>query len=783
MLNEGISHLEDLDLQDFIAIIKNISQLQASEKLDGAQLWFGIDEDGRLFTSRAGKRKNAENIYSEADYPYLSAYNGFRAAHAALQQKEADIKKILRPGQTVEIEVLYGRQPNAVVYGAGNKNYIAFLRAVDDTPAGVVDQLESALGNAIAKVRVKVVDTPDGVNLTLTPTEVEFQFVGVQKIDTQKLKTVDLNKKIEDLEKFLGQKIKIGDIETTHFQVLTDSLSQFPVSIRPEVKRIRTDLQSKVLTGFKLPIKRELLDKFVGQIKSPLAAPDLTPDEDIGIEGVVLTRPGSAEMVKLVDKDAFTTINQFNHSARAALSGVVKTTDMGAAPESRGGIIGEMKILIADFLGNRELARGAAVKKVLASFAGKTPEDTIRQAAKQLAPSSDVIGIKKKVAALIEAAQQKVASSLKTFVSNKDTYRLKLKSGREIGLSPEVVRRTLLAHAEAKRDLDELKQKINAAKSIAQVYAVMYGKAAKALHSADAVTEGLLSEGLLLEKRLWTDKAQYKNKDGWTILNIYFATIMMAVIIYKEHDKPGMRILRDKSNYRLRGWAVDMSPVNFWGYPIWRSGTPVVKKLIGAKVAAEIFKHSRKVVKGMWLYTHLDLSSGKDVPIEYEDILKVLRLLQHFPGMYMDRINMLLKPTFGYEQLTRDEKIKFHNALYYYAMQFIPSSPLLYRMRAIYDALLGAPTDEASKLVVEMKLLRSIALAEEGEGGGNGAGATAATAATGAASATASATTASAVAPIEQRIFGKKAVIRRQRNQDWPRMDKRDRWKIVRKEK
>ena len=100
-LHEGIVHLEDLDLQAFIAAVKNISKMHASEKLDGAQLWTGLDEKGQLFTSREGKRSRSERFYNEKDYPYFAAYNGFRSAHAALKAKEAEIKTVLRPGDIV----------------------------------------------------------------------------------------------------------------------------------------------------------------------------------------------------------------------------------------------------------------------------------------------------------------------------------------------------------------------------------------------------------------------------------------------------------------------------------------------------------------------------------------------------------------------------------------------------------------------------------------------------------------------------------------------------------
>lgn len=746
LLTEGIAHLEDLDLQAFIAAVSNISKMQATEKLDGANLWFGLDQDGKLYTSRAGKSKSAENIYSVDDYPYFAANNGFRATLAALKAKEAEIKSILRPGDTIEIEVLFGRQPNAVVYGAGGKNYIAFIRGVEGTQEMLVDQLAQRLANQAVKINTKVVDTVDGENLVLEPREFTFQFVAAQKIDAAALRQINVSKQLAALDKFLKQKAQLPSGSLTNFDVLTASLGSVDKELRPSVKELRAKLQAQVLTDFKLPIKKELLAKFVHQTKSPLAADDLTPDEDIGIEGVVLRTPGSEEQVKLVDKDLFTTINQFNHAVRASINGMIKTTDMSAPEESRGGLLGELKIMIADLLGNRELARTQGAKKIFTTLKGKTPEDTLRNVAKELSGGDDYRATQRKVLALIQNTQEKLAARLKDFKANKDNFQLKLKNGKSMGLSPEIIRRTLVTFAESKRDLDELVEKVKGAKTLVQLAAVLYGRIAKTVHQT---AEEQLTEGLLLEKRIFTDKSQYQNKDGWTLLNIYLATVMMSVVIIKANDKLGIRILKDKTHCRLNKWTKEMSPLNFWGYVIWRVGAPAVEKLVGRKVAKEIFRHARKAPPNWWRFLHMDLSFGRDVPIDWADHRKTLMLLQHFPGMNVDRVNALLDSTFKYDVLTFDEKVKFLGKLYFYVNQFIPTSPLLTRIRAIQDTLLLNANGENYQMVSEMKLMRTVlGLTEEGEA----APAAAAAAAPAAAAQTTTATTASSIAPLEKRL-------------------------------
>ena len=834
MLTESITHLEDLDLQAFITTVGNISKLQATEKLDGAQLWFGLDKEGRLYTSRAGKSKSAENIYNEEDYPYFASSNGFRSAHAALKAKEEEIKSVLRPGDTIEVEVLYGRQPNAVTYGSGGKNYIAFLRGVEGTQDLLVDQLANRLANQSVRVSVKVVDTVDGENLKLEPAEVTYQFVGVQKIDGSKLRQVDVSKQLNALNTFLKKKAGLPGSDITNFELLTSSLGSFDKTIRPQAKDLKAKLAAQVMTDFKLPIKKELLSKFVHQVKSPLAADDLTPDEDIGIEGVVLRDPSNSdEQVKLVDKDTFTTINQFNHTVRASVNGMIRTTDLEAPLESRGGLLGELKIMIADLLGNREMARTQGAKKIFTTLKGKTPEETVKNVANELTGGDDYLGTRRKIMAMIDATLEKLATMLNDYKANKDNFQLKLKSGKTLGHSPEIIRRTLLTFAESKRDLVELREKTAKTKNLAQLTAVLYGKIAKAVHSTgeeapmteakkwsvnlhpdfdemphekfgeeskkiiaafkkkgvvklkrlfdegegsgfelevttdDSVDEDdmwdvvastplefegwggmiALKEEKLLEKRIFTDKTQYQNKDAWTLLNIYLATVMMSTVIYKANDRLGIRILKDKTHCRLTKWTKEMSPLNFWGYVIWRCGTPQVEKLVGRKVAKDIFRHARKAPPNWWRYLHMDLSFGRDVPIDWADHRKTLLLLQHYPGMNVDRVNSLLDKAFKYEELTFDEKVKFLGKLYFYVNQFIPISPLLTRIRAIQDNLLLNANGENYQMVSEMKLLRSVvALKEEGEEGG---------APVTTSSATVTSTTASAIAPLEKRLTTK----------------------------
>lgn len=708
----GIQHIEDLPLAAFIKAVRNIGTMHASEKLDGANLWMGLDDQGRLFTTREGKRKGSKPFYSESEYPRFAAYNGFRGAHAALEASIDDIKRVMQPGQMVEMEILYGRQPNAVTYGADDKSYIAFLRGVDGTPDVVADQLSTTLGGQSVKVSVEIVDTSDGENLELVNKEITWQFTGAQRVPAEKLKDLDITKLVDALEAYLKEPAKLeSQPELTNGEILQNSLGSIPMADRQAAKDKKTEIIAHVMTNFRLPIKRELLDNYISKIKPALGDKDVSADEDVGIEGVVLRDPTTGDMIKIVDKDAFTTINTFNHTVRNQISGVVRTLDGEAPLEARGGILGNMKIQIADLLGNKELARGATAKKAFAAVKGKTPVDTVKKFAANL-NVEDFLGTKRKMLALVQQAAKDLKALLDDFKESKDQFQLKLKNGKTIGISPEIEKRTLLVFAESRRNVEELFEKIKKAKTIAQVIATLYGQHARAIDGDEAPVNEEVSQ--LLEKRADTDKLQYKGKDAYTLFNIYFANVFMAAIIYQTGDRRGIQLLKDKTHYKMTSLAPQMSPLNFWGYPIWRASSPAVKKLIGPKAAAQIFKVARRTTPSQPRYLHMDLSFGKDIPIEWGDHFKTMRILQQFEGLNVDRINMLMKGVFNFTNLTYDEKVKVLAKLFYFVQQFIPSSPLFMRLKVIQDKMLLNANGENDLMVQESNLLRSvIALVED----------------------------------------------------------------------
>lgn len=761
IISESIRHIEDLPVDEFINVLKNMAGMTSQEKLDGANLWIGLDDQGKFFTSREGKRTKSDRKYSVQDWPMVSAFNQFRAAHTALEQRKDIISKILHPGDIIEIEVLFGKQPNSVIYGAGGKSYIAFLRDVSNNDGHLSAQLSDALDGSKVQAKCNIVDTADGEKLNEIEQSFDFEFTSPQELDSSKLKIeAGVDDAIEKLENFLSESSGINDL--TNYELLSINLQKVDKSERDHVKKARQNLLSKIQVEFKLPIKQQLLDKAIRNVKSTLS--DGSSPDDIGIEGIVLRNPETGDQIKIVDKDVFSTINKFNQSARQSVQSALNTVDPDASVESRGGLMGELRIKIAELFGNRDLAKAANVRKVLEPIKGNSPEDAIKNLADSMSAINDFQMIKKKILALTSQTAKDLKVKLDDFKNNKDDYRLKLKNGKEIGLTDDTVKKTLLTFAEARKNLTHVFEKVKKTESLPQLLAVLYGSQAKAVHQVQD-----LEESLILEKKKLTSKksnehgpgdvirTDFEHKDLFQLVNAYLVTVFMTMLIFHEEDKIGMRLLRDRSNMGLKRWTKEMSPLNHWGYVIWRNAKPDVKKQLAKKTQKELFAATRHVLASGWKFLHMDFSYSKDVKVDWTDHRKTLQRLIDLSGLRSERLNSMLDWMVRWPELSYDEKVKAIGKLYLLAMQFTPKSTLFNRLRVIQQNLLLNATGNNDQMVQEGKLLKAItSLAEDGEPGGDFVGQSVAT--------TVTATQANAVASNPMRIGGAHAIIRRKRN-------------------
>ncbi len=748
-ISEGITHIDDLPMDKFVELMGRLKSMSFTEKLDGSNLWLGLDDQGKMYTSREGKRNNVERVYSPDDWNLNSANNQFKAAHAALVKAEDKIKKAMKPGNQVELEVLFGAQPNTVNYGDDKKNMIAVLRSVDGTPAEVAQAVSDALKGTDVDINVQLLGSDDGERIKEEPTVATFKFTTPKKLDTAKLEDQKFHEEVKKLTAFLAQKSSVESM--TNQQLATVNLQKVDKEKRNAVKAAREELLNTLETEYKAPIKRLLLDLLLGNDKNKA-------------EGVVATDE-TGEMVKIVDKDSFSANNKQNQLERGTIMGPVMTLDPGAPIERRGGIVGELKIKLADLLGNPDLARGAELKKILRQLKGRSSVDTLKSFASQF-KLDDFQQIKTKSEALVDATLKHVADRLAKF-----------KEGTKVDIndsskpSPDVVKRTLLFYAEVRKNLKILREKIGGAKDIQHLVNALYGAAINAIHKEDPKP----TQESLTENKGELDVRTYVGKDTYTILNSYLANVFMTMLIVYEKDKLGLKRIRDKKNYLLKHFSSDMSPMNFWGYAIWRHTRKDVKDHLAKGVDKEIKRMVKPIHPSWWKYLHMDFSFDGDVTIDWADHHRTLKRLIDTSGYRTTRVNTLLKGMFDWPNLTFDEQVKILNQLYMYCMQFVPTSLLFKRMRAIQARMLLNANGENYQMVAESSLLKSFTtLSEDGEGAGAFAAAPDATpSASGNSSmgtpvsgGIGTATTAADIAKVEKRVGDKdkRLIIRRKRN-------------------
>jgi hypothetical protein len=225
----GIIHVEDLPVEEFVRAMKNLDKLDAVQKLDGANLRMGRDDKGKLYTSR--EQKGGRRFYELKDFPETSAFDGFKAAHAVIMKNATAFEECLSPGQELNIEVIFGSQPNTVFYGKDQLNYIGLLELVPgDDPSQ--DHTQKPLKELYAKLKDKITtvktigtDTWDGETYIRHPRLTDWKFTVSDHVPRSDIEDIDISTELRGLEKYLDQTNETAEAlgkDLTNFEVLKD---------------------------------------------------------------------------------------------------------------------------------------------------------------------------------------------------------------------------------------------------------------------------------------------------------------------------------------------------------------------------------------------------------------------------------------------------------------------------------------------------------------------------------------------------------------------------------
>jgi len=347
-LSKGISHIEDLPVAEFIKTLNNLHEYAFTEKLDGAQILFGIDENG-FYTSR--ETKGGIRIYKEQDYGTGFSATYMRSSHKLLEEVLPLLRQAgLRLGDQVEAEVLYGELPNVVRYSA-DTNYLIFLRTTEG--AVNIDRLKQELDGQSIPISLLTPYTPDGRFIELREETSNWKFSRAPRVffNIQKLYSA-LSPDVKILDSYLKEDSGISGL--SNLALSTVPLNKCPDWCEPQnwktikglVKEKREEINEAIQDKYIPKIKKILLNHTVRNQHSafgPLF-------EDGGwIEGVVLKHKISEKMLKIVDKNVFGTIRENAWKERNILTEAAKSVDGDHS------FLAEVYVTLATSLGHPEL--------------------------------------------------------------------------------------------------------------------------------------------------------------------------------------------------------------------------------------------------------------------------------------------------------------------------------------------------------------------------------------------------------------------------------------------
>ena len=404
----NIKHIEDLPKKDILYIIDHLDEMEITEKIDGSNLTFGFNSTGQFYTSRTSKGSK-QQFFSVDQYPLSPVNNAFKAAHVALSSV---LTSQPVPNTEFTVEVLLGRQPNAVVYGS---NRIVFLT---DVPFKIDGHTTSVV--------TEHVYTTDGILLRTKPIETTWTFSKVPKINDIKHINISSDLSTENIKSLL----------------ITKLLS----SIRPKFRDVKVE-----------------------------------DYEDFGIEGVVIQDPRTGIITKVIDKERFTLINQFNFAIRNEIKSTgprfnsaknrhLYHTFAATIGYKNTSIYDTFLSSLAEFFGIDGLNKYLTITRTLKKY------QSIDNVIDNLKCPTDISVVKPFCVAAVERAIEQLEEGLDTFKSQWKSYELILNNGKTIRYSSTIYERTLTVFAEVLSEFLCLVDNLLSATTTTDIITTLYEK-------------------------------------------------------------------------------------------------------------------------------------------------------------------------------------------------------------------------------------------------------------------------------------------------------------------
>jgi hypothetical protein len=140
-----------------------------------------------------------------------------------------------------------------------------------------------------------------------------------------------------------------------------------------------------------------------------------------------------------------------------------------------------MLLHIAGAVGIPSLAHISGIKRTLTKYKGANSQETLRNFVsdfKVKEPSS----LKTHVKAALDQGLTQLNSSLQNYNKNWKEFRTTLETGKEIGYTDEIHKRTLMVFAETRKQIKDMSNKIDKAKILEDIAMILYGDRLRLIH-------------------------------------------------------------------------------------------------------------------------------------------------------------------------------------------------------------------------------------------------------------------------------------------------------------
>lgn len=481
--SSSIMHIDDADLDLYIDFISNLYNMQCTAKLDGSNLRFGLDESGKFYTSRESKSGGiASKKYSADDYD-ISTGAGvtFRNAHIVLEKCIDIITQCLSYDSAIDVEVLFGRQPNVIVYGKNNKSYVCLIKPIkiDKKSYDEFKKLERLLAGKQLQIEELNLISNDGITTEQISKTGDWEIGTADYVDMASVKNDEgLNTLIVNLIDFAGiennHAAAVLNKKITNKQIVLNMISSYKASERNTMMLIRNSVKLTI-DSYKREIKEYIIKNYNNKLIPKYQDPNIPDDEKLGVEGLVFTSSLN-KIFKIVDTEVFTAVNKFYYAERYKIYGLIKTLDEDKDISLRGGLFGQMMIELMEYMECKNLALPRSASAYFKSLNSNDKYELVNTLVNNYSHSKhleyhqfsrDIINIiAKNVIALDD--------SLDNFMRNYNSYSLQLPSGKVVKYNKAIVDRTLLQYAQCFSKIDMLLNRISKAETMHDVFIAVF---------------------------------------------------------------------------------------------------------------------------------------------------------------------------------------------------------------------------------------------------------------------------------------------------------------------